>query len=246
MGRWALGFEVPEKSFELVRKNKSALWYLIVSALSLAVSIFLFLYFKCAERLVLPFSDDSNKPVLFLAIVFAVPLIYMVLRSMDIKLHFTIITFFSIVAWVLIAAGFYYMVDIYYLRNAHEVWLLNVLKVLINFIWGTITYYILSIIVLEGIDPLRAIIKSIKAIKHTWVEALAFEIWFAILAFFIMLPFIIGGVALYYLKSEAISNLLLPTLTIPLGCVLFFIKMVGRTLLYLYYKKELPASYFAK
>lgn len=246
MGRWALGFEIPEKSFELVRKNTAALLYVIVSALCLAVSIFFFLYFKCAQRLVLPFSDDSNEPVFFLALLLAVPLIFMILRSLHAKLHFTVITFFSIIAWVLIAAGFYYLVDLYYLRNEHEVRLLQLLKLTINFIWGVITYYVLSIIVLDGIDPVRAIIKSAKAIKHTWVEALAFEIWFAILGFFIMLPFVIGGVVLYYLKSEAISNLVLPTITIPLGCVLFLIKMVGRTLLYLYYKKELPASYFGK
>lgn len=186
MGRWALGFEVPEKSFELIRKNKSALVYVIVSALCLAVSIFFFLYFKCAQRLVLPFSDDSNKPVLFLAILLAVPLIFMVLRSLHTKLHFTIITFFSIIAWVLIAAGFYYLVDIYYLRNEHEVWLpvtnlpLQLLKFAINFTWGVITYYVLSIIVVDGIDPLRAIIKSVKAIKHTWVEAFGFGLQFSV------------------------------------------------------------------
>lgn len=247
MGRWALGFEVPEKSFELVRKNKSALLYLIVSALGLAGSIFFFLYFKCAERLILPFSDDTNKPVLFLAIVFAVPLIYMILRSLHIKLHVTVITFLSLIAWVLLAAAYYYyMVDIYFLSKEHEMWQLQVLKLAIDVIWSIITYYVLSIIVVDGVDPVRAIIKSIQAIKHTYIEAFGFEVWFAILGVFVVLPFMILGLILSYYTSEKILDLILPTITIPLGWMLFLIKMVGRTLLYLYYKKELPASYFGK
>ncbi len=63
--------------------------------------------------------------------------------------------------------------------------------------WTALTFFVVPVLVMEGVGPIKAIKRSIGTLKSTWGEALVGNFSMGLLAFLVMLPVIllVGGLA---------------------------------------------------
>lgn len=249
MGSWSRGFQAAQKSFGLVRKNKAALWYVIIACVCFAALVFGFLSLQFSQTATLNLLLESygNKFITIAGILLAIPLIYISLHHLNIKHpRFTLTTFVWLILWIAIEAVALYIITVYFPANK-ETWDFTTLVSFIYSVSRFLTYYVLSAIIVDEVDPLSAIVRSIKGLQQTYIEVIGFIIYFGIVAFF-FIPLFLGLLSLIQLsiKWQPTTDLIAIMLGNAFGLFLLLIQYVGRTLLYLYSKKELPASYFEK
>jgi hypothetical protein len=58
--------------------------------------------------------------------------------------------------------------------------------------WTALTFFVVPVLVLDGVGPLKAIKRSTVTLKSTWGEALAANISLGFLAFLLMLPVVLA------------------------------------------------------
>ena len=87
--------------------------------------------------------------------------------------------------------------------------------------WTALTYFVLPVVVMEGVGPITAIKRSVSTLKSTWGEALIGNFSMGILAFLVIVPaFIVVG--LLAATAYAAGNMTLVLILIALG-VLFMV-----------------------
>lgn len=94
----------------------------------------------------------------------------------------------QIVAWALLSAVIGVVLKI--IENANEkvgYWV----AALLGSAWTALTYFVVPVLVMDGVGPILAIKLSLKTLKGTWGEALIGKFSLGMLSFLIMLPFLI-------------------------------------------------------
>ncbi len=87
--------------------------------------------------------------------------------------------------------------------------------------WTALTYFVLPVVVMEGVGPITAIKRSVSTLKSTWGEALIGNFSMGILAFLVIVPaFIVVG--LLAATAYTAGNMTLVLILIALG-VLFMV-----------------------
>ncbi len=87
--------------------------------------------------------------------------------------------------------------------------------------WTALTYFVVPVVVMEGVGPITAIKRSVSTLKSTWGEALIGNFSMGILAFLVIVPaFIVVG--LLAATAYAAGNMTLVWILIALG-VLFMV-----------------------
>ncbi len=69
--------------------------------------------------------------------------------------------------------------------------------------WTALTYFVVPVVVMEGVGPIQAIKRSVGTLKATWGEALVGNFSMGFLAFLVMLPVILVCGALVAMASAA-------------------------------------------
>lgn len=71
--------------------------------------------------------------------------------------------------------------------------------------WTALTFFVVPVVVMDGVGPVTAIKRSIGTLKSTWGEALVGNFSMGILAFVVMLPVILGFGVLVVLVMPAVG-----------------------------------------
>lgn len=65
--------------------------------------------------------------------------------------------------------------------------------------WTAVTYFVIPVVVVDGVGPVEAFKRSMRTIKATWGTALAGNFSMGFFAFIVMLPVMLGLMALMFL-----------------------------------------------
>ncbi len=114
----------------------------------------------------------------------------------------------QIVAWALLSAVIGVVLRI--IENANEkvgYWV----AALLGTAWTALTYFVVPVLVMDGVGPILAIKLSLKTLKGTWGEALIGKFSLGLLSFLIMLPFliIVGVLVAFAIASNSMVNIVL-------------------------------------
>ncbi len=125
----------------------------------------------------------------------------------------------QIVAWALLSAVIGVVLKI--IENANEkvgYWV----AALLGTAWTALTFFVVPVLVMDGVGPILAIKLSLKTLKGTWGEALIGKFSLGLLSFLIMLPFLIV-VAVLIMLAMASNNMVNMVLAITLGVAIVII-----------------------
>ncbi len=125
----------------------------------------------------------------------------------------------QILAWALLSAVIGVVLKI--IENANEkvgYWV----AALLGTAWTALTFFVVPVLVMDGVGPILAIKLSLKTLKGTWGEALVGKFSLGLLSFLIMLPFLIV-VAVLIMMAIASSNMVNIVLAITLGVAIVIV-----------------------
>jgi hypothetical protein len=88
---------------------------------------------------------------------------------------------------------------------------------LIGSAWTALTYFVIPVIVSDGVGPVEAFKRSVRTLKSTWGTALAGNFSMGGIGFLLLLPVILVGVALFATTHPAVAL----AVTIPLFFLVF-------------------------
>lgn len=80
---------------------------------------------------------------------------------------------------------------------------------LIGSAWTALTYFVVPVLVTDGVGPIEAFKRSSRTLKSTWGTALMGNFSMGTMAFLIMLPVLIVAAGVVYLATQSGSDLIL-------------------------------------
>jgi hypothetical protein len=107
------------------------------------------------------------------------------------------------------------------IENAHEK-AGQIVAFILGSAWTALTYFVVPVLVMEGVGPVTAIKRSLATLKSTWGEALVGNFSMGFLAFLVMLPVILV-LGVLAAASFASGNTPAIVLTIAAGALLVVI-----------------------
>lgn len=125
----------------------------------------------------------------------------------------------QILAWALLSAVIGVVLKIIENMNEHAGrWV----AALLGSAWTALTYFVVPVLVMDGVGPIMAIKLSLGTLKGTWGEALIGRFSLGLLSFLIMLPFliIVGVMVAMAFVSGNMTNMIL---AITLGVAIVII-----------------------
>jgi hypothetical protein len=93
----------------------------------------------------------------------------------------------QILAWSFLSALIGVLLRV--IENAHER-AGAFISAILGTAWTALTYFVVPVLVIEGVDPITAIKRSLATLKSTWGEALVGNFSMGFLAFLVLLPVI--------------------------------------------------------
>jgi hypothetical protein len=100
----------------------------------------------------------------------------------------------QIVAWALVSATVGVILKV--IENAHEK-AGQIISAILGTAWTVITYFVVPVLVVEGVGPFQAIQRSLSLLRKTWGEALVGRLGLGLFLFLLFLPFlglaVLGG-----------------------------------------------------
>jgi hypothetical protein len=78
----------------------------------------------------------------------------------------------------------------------------SLLGSLLDIAWAVVTYFVVPVLVVDGVGPIEAVKRSSSILKRTWGESLAGEGGLGIVSFLLMLPVFLVGLPLGFLAAD--------------------------------------------
>lgn len=94
----------------------------------------------------------------------------------------------QILAWALVSAVVGVLLKA--IENAHEK-AGQIVAAILGCAWSALTYFVVPVMVIDGVGPVNAFTRSARTLKSTWGEALVGHFSLGLLSFLIMLPVIL-------------------------------------------------------
>lgn len=116
----------------------------------------------------------------------------------------------QIVGWALVSAFVGVLLKV--VENAHEraaQWIAAILGTA----WSAMTYFVVPVIVLEGVGPITAVKQSLGILKRTWGTALVGNFSLGLVGLLILLPIYLVAIGLFVLGAMSGS------VAIAVGCI---------------------------
>ena len=108
----------------------------------------------------------------------------------------------QIIGWALLSAVVGVVLKA--IENAHEK-AGQIVAALLGMAWTIMTYFVVPVIVMDGVGPIEAFKRSAGTLKKTWGEALVGHFSLGLLSFLLMLPVLLVAAGLVYLAISAQS-----------------------------------------
>ena len=112
----------------------------------------------------------------------------------------------QIIGWALLSAVVGVLLKV--IENANEK-VGRLISGLLGMAWTIMTYFVVPVIVIDGVGPIEAFKRSAGTLKRTWGEALVGNFSLGLLSLLLMLPIIVVAVVLVMLAASAQSTVLL-------------------------------------
>ncbi|MFO0874234.1 MAG: DUF6159 family protein [Phycisphaerales bacterium] len=110
---------------------------------------------------------------------------------------------------------------------------------LVGMAWAIATYFVVPVLVLEGLGPVEAIKRSVAILRKNWGESLALNLGLGLIGFLLvivaLLPLVIGGATSALTSTWAaaiIGGVLTALLLTLLGLITSTLKVIVQTALY--------------
>lgn len=222
------GFDALEKGLLLLYKDKFLLIYtLVVTSLTLGISYFLVesLTNELLEKLIL----NIINTLLVLPVIYRVAFIMHGITSR--KTHEIITIAVSVLLWILLQSV-HIFTDSFMSDYIVFIWDLG---------WSFVSFYLLTAIIVDAQNFFISLKHSIKAICETFAQTITLMLSSGILTLMVVAP-----IGLFFYISGKGSTHIYSVLTVGASSFFACVISISITLIYLYYKKVLPASYFAK
>ena len=217
-GRIARGWSMAKASFTVLRDHPKLLVLPVLSAaalmLALAVLFGIFMFeagsFQGAGRMVknLEQSWDGNKVVLGVGVVALGWLFTSVSLYFNAALVFCVLRAFNgenpsiaeglataagrlpqIIGWAFIAAVVGFALNLIQETLKDKLGFLgSLLGGLFDFAWAAITYFVLPVLVVEGLGPVGAVKRSSSILRQTWGEAATGSVGLGAIGFLLCVP----------------------------------------------------------
>ncbi len=262
--RFSTGFSVASDCWDVLKKDKKLLLFPLVSGLACFVVL---MSFAIPIAVLRPhelngFLDEDpqakifNSPIWFWLAMFAfyfcnyfiiyffnAALIHCALfrfRGMELSVNdgFWAATrcLPQILGWALVSATVGVTLKI--IESTSD-WVGRLVVVILGTTWTVVTYFVLPVLIVEKIGPIRAVGRSAKILADTWGEAIGGRIgigWFLLPFWVLGILLLIGGVAL--LKSAMVLGIIMIAVAIAafvlLGLVGSALETILLSGLYLY------------
>ena len=108
----------------------------------------------------------------------------------------------QIIGWALLSAVVGVVLKV--IENAHER-VGQIVSALLGMAWTIMTYFVVPVIVMDGVGPIEAFKRSASTLKKTWGEALMGNFSLGFLSLLLMLPVIVVAGGLVFLAFSAQS-----------------------------------------
>jgi hypothetical protein len=247
-GRIARGWSMAKASFTVLRDYPKLIVLPVLSAaaliLALAVLFGIFMFeagsFQAAGRLVknLEQTFDNNKIVLgagvialgwlftSLSLYFNAALVFCVLRAFNGQrpsiaegLATATGRLPQIIGWGFVAAVVGFVINLIQQTLKDKLGFLgSLLGGLFDFAWAAVTYFVLPVLVVEGLGPIGAVKRSSSILKQTWGEAATGSIGLGAIGFLLCVPAFLL-IALGIFLSASSGNVGFAAVLFPLAFV---------------------------
>jgi Family of unknown function (DUF6159) len=128
----------------------------------------------------------------------------------------------QILAWTLVAATVGVLLKV--VESAHET-IGKIISAILGTAWSVITFFVVPVLVVEGVGPFAALSRSIGIMKRTWGEALIGNVGIGLFIFVLTIPFILLLVVAGMLFAAAPALLPAALLVAFLAVVYFLLLM---------------------
>ena len=123
----------------------------------------------------------------------------------------------AVFGWTVISAII--LIVLTYLRGKTNSFLGRILIGMIGAVWAYMTFFVVPILIIEGVGPIEAIKRSSGYFKQTWGEQLVSGFGFGIIRFVAILPGVILGGAIGSISPIAGIIVAIPLVTLGLAVV---------------------------
>lgn len=123
----------------------------------------------------------------------------------------------QIFAWALVAA--FVGVILKAIENAHEkagYWI----SAILGSAWSVMTYFVVPVLVLDGVGPIEAVKRSASTLKNTWGTALVGGFSLGLVGLLVMLPLYGLGIAVIFLGFKT-GSVAVVVASVAVGVMLF-------------------------
>ncbi len=125
--------------------------------------------------------------------------------------------FHSILGWSLVSA----VVGVLLKMLERNQKIGRIVSAIIGSAWTALAYFVIPVIVADGVGPVEAFKRSVKTLKSTWGTALAGNFSLGAIGFLMMLPVLLIGAALWYALGP------LPALAVGIPLLLLSAAVTG-------------------
>ena len=218
------GFSMAKSSWHVIMSDKKLLWFPVVSGTLFLIVLASFAiptaYLVDQQQIEL---EDGQLPPWFYAVAFA---FYFCTYSVVIFCNSALVSCAllrfngqtptlgdgfraamsrlpQILAWAFLSATIGLLLKI--VENIHEK-LGELVASLLGTAWSVMTYFVVPILVVEKVGPIRAVSRSVSLMKRTWGEALAGKVGMGFFLFLVAIPIILLLVAGGYLMMQPATH----------------------------------------
>ena len=125
----------------------------------------------------------------------------------------------QIIGWALVSAAIGLILKV--IENTSEKFG-TIVAALLGTAWTVLTYFVVPVLVVEGVGPVAAVKSSVKTLKGSWGEAALGNFSMGLLAFLVMLPVVAIIAVLGFLAASA-QNMVLLGVVVAVGLVVLSI-----------------------
>jgi hypothetical protein len=220
-GRFSRGWALAKQSWAVLKADRSLAIFPVLATVSGCIAMAIFLLpgtliavAQDREWIALPFLVGGAYAATFMAIYFSVALTGCAVRSLDgadttvsegIRIANSRLG--PIAVWALIQTTVGFILSLIRgatreTRNPIVAILGLILSALLDIAWAVMTFFVVPVLALEGLGPIKAIKRSAQIVKERWGEGLAGTFSIQAIAFLFALP----GIALIVLGGFMIGS----------------------------------------
>lgn len=127
----------------------------------------------------------------------------------------------QILGWTFVAATVGLILDVLQVFLTDKLGIIgDLLGELGEVAWGVMTYFVVPVVVVDRVGPIKALKRSSSILRQTWGEAVGGEAGLSALWWLLSLPIIVVAAVGFYLRTDAATAVALAAIVVPYALAL--------------------------